>query len=82
MEILIDNQHLETGVGEMMADYRTQKMVRPGCEGKTVSGAHMGYMGKGMSYGGGTKTGMAMITWLAMMALLVAMTRYFWKKAD
>lgn len=82
MEMLTDNQYVETGAKEMAADYRIQKMVKPDYKGKTVCGAHMGYMGKDMNYGGGGKTGMAMITWLAMMALLVAMTRYFWKKAE
>lgn len=75
MEMLTDNQYVETGAEKMV-------MVKPDYKGKTVCGAHMGYMGKGMNYGGGGKTGMAMITWLAVMALLVAMTRYFWKKAE
>ena len=82
MEMLTDNQYVETGTKEMAVDYKIQKIFKPGYEGKTVCGAHMGYMGKDMNYGGGGKTGMAMITWLAVMALLVAMTRYFWKKAE
>jgi len=64
----------------------TEEMMKQGLKDKTGYGSHMGFMRNNMQcggrYGGGTKTGALLITWLAIMALLIAMTRYFWKKAD
>lgn len=80
--MLTDNQNAEAVTEEMMTNFRSHKMVNQGLKDKTGYGSHMGLMKKKMSYGGGVKAGMLVITWLVVMALLVAMARYFWKKAE
>jgi len=86
MEIMTDSQEGKVMTEEMMTKFGDYKMMHQGLKDKTGYGSHMGFRKNNMQcgghYGGGGKAGVLIITWLAIMALLIAMTRYFWKKAD
>ena len=85
MEIMTDNLEGKVITKEMMTNFGDYKMMKQGLKDKTSYGSHMGFMKNNMQsgghYGGGAKTGV-LLTWLAIMAFLIAMTRYFWKKAN
>jgi len=86
MEIMTNSQEGKVITKEMMTELGGYKTMKTGLKDKTGYGSHMGFMKNNMQsgghYGGGAKTGVLLITWLAVIALLIAMTRYFWKKAD
>jgi hypothetical protein len=87
MQILTDNEvfdckEMAEGAKEKMIDLHTQKGVITSVRGKTGYGMHMGIAGKNLSFYGGVKVLLATVTWLVIIALLVAMARYFWKKGD
>lgn len=48
---------------------------------KMMKGGYFGHSGWGGSWLGGFHLILGLITWLALIAFLVAATRYFWKKA-
>jgi len=65
-----------------MIDFHTKKGMITSVKGKTEYGMHMGMAKRNLGFYGGVKVLLATVTWLVMIALLVAMARYFWKKGD
>jgi len=67
----------------MMPEAKKVKGVYADKANYSSSCGYMGGMNKKMGYGGGgLHLVMGVITWMAVVALLISLARYFWNKGD